>query len=475
MNIKGRVIVLILSLPFLLAQPVHAAPHAVGKIIVSGKQLIDSATGQPFVVRSVQYQRYNTPAVEADYAKMQELGYNAARIFVNVNDPGNYLNTLVCRNADQSTYKITDCISQAYLESIVQEIRWATSHYIKIILTFGEGVPYTYDTVSDGQNWGNTIYKALLKEEDVRNNGRFLNDALNYFKSQLGNLDGILMVQPMPEPSFDTNFYPWTVTGKVISYPEFYVDPTKTYTVGPTLKNKVGGQSPLQMKEIITFSFINAFAHWFNRIKEVDASLPVLYEQYPSYAIQNVPNIHINDGVLTSSFTAADILGMQIYPDYLTFVSHPGDTMDTFLTFTPGFKDALLASSKPFLVLEFGIPRTDPQVLTNGQSDPTKASIFLINWQVQTCQYHPVGWGFFNWNYNPPNFPFYTAVENNYLLGNSLSPNYRWDGCIANPNPPPPTPGDLTGDGHVTLADLLQAISSLSIFTYNQVVANFGK
>ncbi len=36
-------------------------------------------------------------------------------------------------------------------------------------------------------------------------------------------------------------------------------------------------------------------------------------------------------------------------------------------------------------------------------------------------------------------------------------------------------PGDLTGDGHVDLADLLQAISSLDIFTYNQVVTNLGK
>ncbi len=35
--------------------------------------------------------------------------------------------------------------------------------------------------------------------------------------------------------------------------------------------------------------------------------------------------------------------------------------------------------------------------------------------------------------------------------------------------------GDFTGDGHVNLADLQAAISSLNIFTYNQVVANYGK
>jgi len=40
---------------------------------------------------------------------------------------------------------------------------------------------------------------------------------------------------------------------------------------------------------------------------------------------------------------------------------------------------------------------------------------------------------------------------------------------------PPPLPGDLTGDGQVNLLDLLAAISSLNIFTFNQVVANFGK
>ncbi len=41
--------------------------------------------------------------------------------------------------------------------------------------------------------------------------------------------------------------------------------------------------------------------------------------------------------------------------------------------------------------------------------------------------------------------------------------------------PPPGVTGDLTGDGHVNLADLTAAIASLNIFTYNQVVANFGK
>ncbi len=71
-----------------------------------------------------------------------------------------------------------------------------------------------------------------------------------------------------------------------------------------------------------------------------------------------------------------------------------------------------------------------------------------------------------------------TGVGFTLNIGMALPPagkTFSFPVCNSTPPPPTPVPGDLTGDGHVTLADLMQAISSLNIFTYNQVVANFGK
>ena len=300
-----------------------------GRVKTNGKGLINVATGQEFTVRSNQYAKfiqrdghwlistfgsqYSSAEVAQTFKDMSKYGYNTVRLVYNTATDTEY-ETLSGACKERQTYNITSCVSQRSLDNLANALSLARQNNLKVILSFVGGTPFRYYT--SGSSPYNSANINYLKEETIRDSGRFYKDTLNYLKSKV-SLSTIVAIQPTAEPELLTSTYPFSIFGIVLSYPQFYVPAGRQFTTSATLQNKVNGQMSPGMKELNTFALVNAFNHWFGRIKEADENLLTLYDQYPVYAVRSDAYRNVDDMVIVHPSLQANILGMQLYPDYL--------------------------------------------------------------------------------------------------------------------------------------------------------------
>jgi hypothetical protein len=398
------------------------------KLEIRKGKLVNVSTDSQFIIRSNQYvtyssdhknlitfapEYYSKENVQTAFSKMSDLGYNSVRLVFNNELDGKAYKQRCDVN---TTIPLDQCVDiKAYL-NLVETILIAKQNNLKVILSF-VGTPHSYITyTSSTKNYtGQNIH--FLNEQSIRDIGRYYNNVFVFLKEK-NSLDAILAVEPFAEPEIDTSQYPFTSEGLVLTEDNFYVPSGKEYVVDTSLTTKVNGQSSIKMKEIITYSFINAYNYWYQSIKAVDPSLLVLYDQFATILVSDSNTRHNDDLTLVNPTLQADIIGMQIYPELLK----PNQNFSSFFSFTPTFSSALLSLNKPFIIVEFGIEKTN-------STDINTAKNLLLFWQNESCQYKVAGWSFFNWS--ATNFSYLTAIEDNYAIANALSPRSRPVICTA--------------------------------------------
>lgn len=381
------------------------------KIVVEDKKLY--LNGKEFFVNGVMYvtvkdrpgtvsilnmfskDAFNKKSVEREMRLIKSYGFNTVRLAYYSNIDGNTENQKsLCRSS--TTYFITDCLEKESLDNLVYTIKVAEKNNLKVILSFVGGTPFTYYSSSsfpyDGQNIN------FLKEETINDYGRFLSDTMHYLKSSGVNFNTFLAIQPYAEPSIDLAGYPFTKSNEILAYPNFYVPLGKKYAVSNLNKKSS------EIKEIYQFSVINSYNKWTSDVKSVDSGLIVLFEQFPQYAVKDESRV-VLDSTLYSEFIKADLIGMQLYPDYIQ-----KDIASVYNLFeNDNDYISLQNHNKPFLVLEYGFLKD------SGNAVNHKNDLYIIDsWINQMCDLNIVGISYFNWNAD--NFNYQTAKANNYLI-----------------------------------------------------------
>jgi hypothetical protein len=338
---------------------------------------------------------FDIDATEKEIKDISENGYNTIRIAYNSNEDG--------KTAEQKShcpnnvkYKIEDCLEKESLDNLANTIKLAEKYNIKVILSFVAGTPFRYYSSSsvpyDGQNIN------FLKEETINDYGRFLKDVITYLKGRQVNFNTFLAIQPYAEPSIDTGAYPFDGSVEVLSYPEFYVRDDKQYSI----KNK--DKKSEEIKDIYKFAVINSYNKWASDLKSVDSNINILFEQFPQYAVKNESRL-VLDSVLYSEFIKAEIIGMQLYPDYIQ-----GSTASVYELFEDKSDlQSILKMNKPFFVLEYGFLKNSSNAVNKSED------LYILNaWIDQMCNLDIVGMSLFNWNSD--NFDYQTAKNNDYLI-----------------------------------------------------------
>lgn len=486
-----------------------------GKIVVQGKRLVDSTTGKEFKVRSVQYmkvyptsvatfnaQDFNESYIDGHFTWMQNLGFNTVRLVYHNHEDGEKLLTSGATLCRTEPYQLNTCHDLNSLNNLVKTINIAKNHNLKIILTFYGGVPNRYlnKTAERPELYylNNAMY---LDPQTVADYARYLNDVLSYMKPRI-DMSTILLIQPQAEPWLNKDQYPMQ-PGNELHPGEFNV--TNTYPINEQVLNKVNGKSSDVMNQILQESMTNSFNKWFAEVKKVDDTLVTGYDQFPSYAVPDADIRHVYDYQLINTNLRAEVIGMQTYR-YVPISTYATSTqaIDIMFNFYPGFKTALTAFQKPFLIWEMGydnINMGEPNPTALGEAVITKDA-FLKDWMKATCSLNPAGWNTFFWRHaNSLDAGFETLDSSNFALARALGASQFQDPCLFPISSPLPSMspassvqqqkiGDIDQDGDVDVFDFniligdfrgtnlrsdLNNDGKVNIYDFNLLITNFGK
>ncbi len=502
-------VVLLLTIPiavYLSQKPQVFNPKAANNtnknsIIVSGNRLIDSSTGFEFIVRSNQFvdigydltpsgnlqpnlhtftsNVYDRSKTDNEFSVMQTLGYNTIRVVFNDGgEPDDKNQTRLCTTGTNGAgYSMFDCMSKATVDNLIETVKLADKHNIKVLITIGEGAPPRYNNsgseyFSNYKN-GNINY---LRPQSVKDFGRYLNDLLTYMKLEDTPFEAILAIEPTPEPALDTKNFPFSTrvnsacdgsyyncdfvpTNIEIKAPEFNVEPGKLYKADKQSSRDSGDSgwsrvvyvdsqgisrviASAELKEIINYSFLKAFNSWFDIIHS--HGLLTAYDQYLNAVANDIHDgRHIDDNFTFNTQLKADIIGIQVYPPNEipdSFRNNPGSfaaqELEKYLSFTPGLKEKITNAQKPFLIWETGIDKQIP-IKSGGNvvgylSYPANIN-YLIDWQIKTCQLNPKGWNLFYWTRAANDHGSFSASYVNglrsHILAELMSPLVRPNPC----------------------------------------------
>jgi hypothetical protein len=363
------------------------------KFIPRGNNYIRVASQQSYSGEAIFYHstfntdQYNPEEVEMALTRMQEQGYNVARVFV----------TGACRD-----YCLGDQVAglrDGYISNVADFLTRAKSHNIYVIITLdGEPASPYYIRLLD-TTWSNDFQgtnKSYLTGGGVLVAKEFWQDFIGELLSQAAPLDAILAYELRNELFYEANATPLTYQSGV-----FTTVNGKSYDLASTEDRQD------MMDENLLY--------WIDQVQTAILERDPTALVTVGFFVPQAPNpTRIGDMRLIETQPVIwqsnlDFIDLHPYPGFSFSLSQ---YVENF-----GMQDML---EKPIIMGEFGAIRSS-------YSSENKAARALQDWQAESCQYGFDGWLF--WTYDMPDQIFYNALSGEAQIDQALAPINRPDPC----------------------------------------------
>jgi hypothetical protein len=393
------------------------APQGLGVRMVNGRgEFFDRANGTSFLPRGNDYvrldlfpsvipgdmtyyhsnfnpRRYDATRAEADLAQMQSLGYNTAKVWLNI-----------WGGAGEGIGDPAGGLSAAYVANLADFLKRARSHNIFVAITsdgiarLGGYVDLFDPTCNFSQPFDPSQpltpcdNEEFLTANGIKAERRFWSDLIRDLAQQHAPMDFIFGYEIREEFIFPQNHPPFNTTSGT-----FTAANGQTYDLG-------GAASRQQLMN-------DGIAYWADQTRN---------------AIQQIaPN----------ALVAVGFQGPYI-PGFPPFSAIAGSTAD-FIDFHP-FPDGVNPLS--VFVTPFGMSGFGPKPVVMGEIAAQEkdfatialAAAALKAWQIDSCNYGFQGWLPWTWNLeNRAGSPaFWTVVSGNGEINQALAPQYRANPCV---------------------------------------------
>jgi hypothetical protein len=389
-------------------------PHAIGvRSTASYAEFFDRATGQSFVPRGNAYVRlgylrdnfgrtqtdhttfivgmYDSARSDAALSAMQSNGYNVTRVFMNgccvggIGDPQGGING-------------------AYVANVIDFLRLAKKHNIKVMLTH-DWLP-GYGGYGDlfGPCWPQYEMNNLnfLSSCGIAANVKYYDDFVRALVAQRAPLDTVFSFELRSEYTYDAAYAPLTLTAGSITTAN-----GKTYDLGDNASRQT-------MMDDGLIYFVDQVA---SAVRIVD---PTALVSIGFFAPQEPNPYRSGDERLIKSWPAvagstADFVGIHPYPIL------GGLTLAQYIQ---NFGFVGYQQKQPVIMEEFGAFQTD--------YSEQNAAVLTHDWQVQSCVYGIKGWLFWTWDTpgtDQPWPPTWPAFGGTGVINDALAPVNRPDAC----------------------------------------------
>jgi hypothetical protein len=400
------------SVPLVVFVPATSG-HIIGVRIVNGSgEFYDRFTGAPFTPRGSNYIRldsaakiyggktfyhstfnvglYDAARAEAALTRMQSLGFNTVRIFVQGGTAGSIAGS-------------PSGLSAEYVANFVDFLRRAKTHNIVVLLCGSDYLPDSppYSAILATEN--GPLFQdqnlELLSKAGLAAAQQFWVDFIQLLSSQHAALDDILGFELMNEYSFPSNLPPFSLSSGSIT-----TGNGRTYDISdPAARQRMMEENLTNYVTQLRTTIVNADPTALVTIGE-------FWPQSPNPSRAGDPRIALPIQPLLSS--TADFLDLHPY-------SYSGLTMAQMAA---NFAIPPVVA-KPLLMGEFGADHTR---LMTAQSAITN----LVNWQKASCLYNFKGWLHWTWDtVEQTNPSWWMATEGG--VGEALSATARPGPCAS--------------------------------------------
>ena len=390
------------------------APQRLGVRMVNGRgEFFDHATGTSFVPRGNDYAlldvfpsvrpndttyyhstfnpgRYDASGAEAALTQMQSLGYNTAKVWLNI-----------WGAAGESIGDPAGGLSAAYMANLADFLERARSHDIFVTIT-SDGIARLggyVDLFDPTCNFAQVVNPSsvltpcdngeFLTANGIKAEQRFWSDLIRDLAQQHAPMDVIFGYEIREEFDFPQDYPPFDSTSGTFTAANGQTYDLSSVTSRQQLMN-------------------DGIAYWAYQTRN---------------AIQQIaPN----------ALVAVGFWGLHT-PGHPPFSAIAGSTAD-FIDFHP-FPDGVNLLST--FVTAWGMNGFGPKPVVMGEifADKTDfatialAAAALKTWQIDSCNYGFQGWLLWTWNETPRDGGW-TAVSGNGEVNQALAPQYRANPCV---------------------------------------------
>lgn len=374
----------------------------------------DIWTNKPFIPRGANYillyntgyhatfnvGLYDASGAEAVVAQMSLEGYNVVRVFLNPGTNGGL--------ADPQ-----GGLSSLYLDNLIDFIRRAGTHSMKVILTQDEVPsvdPYAKANTAQCCSQFDGTNMDFLTSGGLQANDLYWHDLVLALEGKNAPMSAIFAYELRNEAFFQSDHPPLSLTTGFV-----------TTANGKSYDMSDPAQKELMMNE--------GLVYWVDQlrseIRQLDPGAMVTIGFYPGGGDWVVrPKLVLADP--TKGGSSLDFVEVHTYPGWAP-TANSGSTLDDYMKFF-GVGPAT-PPPKPLLMGEFGafkIVHPDLQEAANA----------LMAWQVESCEYYFSGWLVWTWN-TPPygNYPLWNALDKAMpsdtkgAIDSLLAPVYRPNAC----------------------------------------------
>ena len=368
--------------------------HRIGVRVNSGAgEFYDRQTAARFVPRGFNYIRlvngqhatldigvYDTARVEADFAAMEQLGYNTVRIFFDMYRMGG----------------AAGGVDPAYLDNVVDVLSVAARHGLYLLFAAADGLPLPHGYEFDGGPNFQVENGLYLSTPGVAASERYFGDLAAALVGRRARLDALL--------------------GYELNNELFFVESYPPFTLGSTVTTANGLSYDMNSSDDRQRMLEDNLVYWIDRmraaIQAVDPSALVTVGFFqPKGPIQS------REGDTRIIETRRAIL--ESTADFIDLHGYPGGDLDLAQLVT-NFK-LPPTTDKPILLGEFGADHAAYPALDDAER-------VLVGWQIESCTHGFDGW--LLWMWDSAEMPeYWSGVDDEVRLAHALAPTTRPDPC----------------------------------------------
>ncbi len=368
--------------------------HRIGVRVTSGGgEFYDRQTDASFVPRGFNYIRlvdgrhatldsgvYDTARVEADFAAMEQLGYNTVRIFFDMYRMGTP----------------TGGLDPAYVDNVVDVLSVAGRHNLFVLFAAADGLPLPQGYEFDGGPNFEVENGLYLSVPGVAASERYFGDLARALVERRARLDRLLGYELNNELFF------------LESYPPFSLGGSVTTANGLSYDMSSSDDRQRMLEDNLVYWIDNMRA----AIQAVDPSALVTVGFF-----QPKGPIPSREGDTRIIETRRAIL--ESTADFIDLHGYPGGDLDLAQLAT-NFK-LPPTTDKPILLGEFGAEHSAYPAV----DDAERA---LVAWQINSCTHGFDGW--LLWMWDSAEMPeYWSGVDNDARIAHALAPTTRPDPC----------------------------------------------